>query len=291
MNRKKNKTGFRKVILYALFLCLLAPISACESETAWPVWDNNTPSPHTVFGVPEYNANDPCHNIVRQYDAFTVYYDDEVLAPRWTAVKVTCYIVDENSKMKRPGSFKTDNILKQKGYKVTKHSDYNNLFGQNKWDRGHMVQFDDARGYGKQAGLDSFYTSNICPQLKSLNGKGWLTLEKTCSEFARDYKVVWVYTGPVYDANKAPFEKGRKVPAPVAFYKIVASPLDNNNVNVLAFRMPQEPIPADVNVSTYIVPVRDIEKETGIDFFRDLPDKLEDQIETNKAALWPDLPN
>jgi endonuclease G len=88
-----------------------------------------------------------------------------------------------------------------------------------------------------------------------------------------------------------PFAKGRKIPAPIAFYKIVVSPLDSNNVNVLAFRMPQKPIPADVDVSKYLVTVRDIEKETGIDFFRQLPDDVEERIETNKANLWPDFPN
>ena len=286
----------RKVVLCALLLCSSAIISqtllAGQSKIIWPVWDNNTPYPNTIFGMPEYSKDDPCHNFVRQYSAFAVYYDDKVLSPRWTAIKVTRYIVDENGKMKRPGTFKSDKLLKQKGYKVTKHGDYSNpLLKPKKWDRGHMVQFDDARGYGKQAGTDSFYTSNICPQLKTLNEKGWLTLEKTCSEFARDYKVVWVYTGPIFDANKAPFAKGRKIPAPIAFYKIVASPLDNNNVNVLAFRMPQESIPADVDISKYQVTVRDIEKETGIDFFSDLPDDVEERIETNKGTLWPDLPN
>jgi endonuclease G len=286
----------RKVIFCALLLCLPAItgqiLLADESKIIWPVWDNNTPYPHTIFGRPDYNKNDPCHDVVREYGAFTVYYDDEVLSPRWTAIKVTHYIVDKNNKMKRPGTFKTDKQLKKEGYRVTKHTDYSNpLLGPKKWDRGHMVQFDDARGYGKQAGKDSFYTSNICPQLKVLNEKGWLALEKTCSEFARDYKVVWIYTGPIYDANKTPFAKGRKIPAPIAFYKIVLSPLDNNNVNVLAFRMPHELIPADVNVSKYLVTVRDIEKETGLDFFRDLPDNLEKQIETNKGNLWPDLPN
>jgi endonuclease G len=103
--------------------------------------------------------------------------------------------------------------------------------------------------------------------------------------------VVWIYTGPIYDAKKAPFAKGRKIPAPIAFYKIVVSPLDSNNVNVLAFRMPQKPIPANVDISKYLVTVRDIEKETGLNFFRQLPDDLEEQIETNKANLWPDLPN
>jgi DNA/RNA endonuclease G (NUC1) len=55
--------------------------------------------------------------------------------------------------------------------------------------------------------------------------------------------------------------------------------------------MPQKPIPANVDVSKYLVTVRDIEKETGLDFFRDLPDDVEESIETNKGKLWPDLPN
>ena len=154
-----------------------------------------------------------------------------------------------------------------------------------------MVQFDDARGYGQTAAEESFYTSNICPQLLALNQKGWLTLEETCTEFARDYEVVWIYTGPIYGENKVPFAEDRKIPKPIAFYKIVVSPGENNQVDVLAFRMPHKTIPRSVDVSEYLVSIRDIEEETGLDFLHELPDDLENVLETTVWDLWPDLPN
>jgi len=155
-----------------------------------------------------------------------------------------------------------------------------------------MVQFDDARGYGDQAGKDSFYTSNICPQLALLNQRGWLTLEEACTEFARDYDVAWIYTGPIYGEHKVPFAKGRKVPRPIAFYKIVVSPGENGQqVDVLAFRMTHEPIPRDVDLSEYLVSIREIEQETGLDFLHELPDDVENMVETSVWEIWPDLPN
>jgi endonuclease G len=273
---------------------LFSPASTAVAQATdvnWPTWDNDTPQPHTVFGKPIYNNHDPNHNIVREYGAFAVYYDDLVLSPRWTAIKLTHYMTDKNSHIKRPKKFKTDTFLKNKGYKVTGHKDYNNPTGVRKWNRGHMIQFDDARGYGQQAAKDSFYTSNICPQLARHNQAGWLTLEKQCTEFARDYEVAWVYTGPIYGENKVPFAQGRKVPKPIAFYKIVVSPGDANNVDVLAFRMPHKPIPSDADLSDYLVSIDDIEELTGLDFLHELPGDIEDMVEEAVWEMWPDLAN
>ncbi len=257
----------------------------------WPSWHDRTPNPHTIFGDPVYAKHDPNHNITRTHRAFTVYYDDTVLAPRWTAIKMTRGVADKNNNIKRLAKFKTDSVLKSKGYKVTKHEDYNNLKGKRTWDRGHMVQFDDARGYGLTAAQESFYTSNICPQLKALNPAGWLTLEETCTEFARDYEVVWIYTGPIYGESLKPFLPGRKIPNPVAFYKIVVSPGQSNEVRTLAFHVPHESIPRDVDLSQYLVSIDQIEAETNIDFLRELEDELEDRIEAQVGEMWPDLPN
>jgi endonuclease G len=152
-----------------------------------------------------------------------------------------------------------------------------------------MIQFDDARGYGKKAAEESFYTSNVCPQLAQHNQRGWLTLEETCTEFARDYEVAWIYSGPIYGEHEAPFAPGRKVPRPIAFYKIVVSPGDDDQVDVLAFRMPHEPIARDADLSDYLVSVRDIEQETGLNSLHTLPDDVENEIETSVWEIWPDL--
>jgi len=60
---------------------------------------------------------------------------------------------------------------------------------------------------------------------------------------------------------------------------------------VLAFRMPHKAIPRNVDVSEYLVSVRDIEDKTGLDFLHELPDDLENVLETTVWDLWPDLPD
>jgi endonuclease G len=278
-------------------MCICALLVSCSLFAAsalavnFPAWNNGTSKPHVVFGEPTYIRHDPNHNYVRKYKAFTVYYDDTVLSPRWTAIKMTKRVADKNSNIKRRERFLIDKVLKKKKYKVTKHEDYNNPRGVKKWDRGHMVQFDDARGYGVVAAKESFYTSNVCPQLALLNQRGWLSLEETCTELARDYNVVWIYTGPIYGEYKRPFARGRKVPKPIAFYKIVVSPGDSDQVDVIAFRMPHKSIPRDVDLSDYLVSIDDIEGETGLDFLHELEDDLEDEIESEVWEIWPDLPN
>jgi endonuclease G len=279
----------RKLTIGLVFLSLLLSTFSVVWAIDWPVWDNDKPEPHLVFGEPKYVNHDPNHNITLKYSAFTVYYDDTVLSPRWTAIKMTHHVADKNNDIDREDRFKVDNALKQKGYKVTTHDDYKNPTGSKKWNRGHMVQFDDARGYGSKAAKESFFTTNVCPQLALLNQKGWLTLEKNCTEFARDYEVAWIYSGPIYGEHKVPFASGRKVPKPIAFFKIVVSPGEDDQVDVLAFRMPHKSIASDADLSEYLVSVREIEEETGLDFLHTLPDDVEEEIETSVWEIWPDL--
>jgi endonuclease G len=273
------------------------PISISAYEGAPPStegiqvkWSPTDPEPHTVFGDPTYKKNDPKHNITREYFAFTVYYDDVILSPRWTAIKVTKEIADKNQDIKRLPKFKVDPELKEKGYQTATHDDYKNPVGMKKWARGHMVQFDDARGWGLQVAEESFYTTNICPQLAALNGQGWLSLEKLCTEYARDYDVVWVYTGPIYKEIK-PFAPDRKIPAPTAFYKIVVSPGEDGGIDVLAFIVPHKPLKSDADLSQFLTSIDNVEKQTGLDFLYELPDDYENYLEKTTWELWPKVGN
>jgi len=283
------------VLVSSVWILLLAGCAAPQHRVAkdagrlaWPARNPVSPLPHTVFGEPVYSGHDDQHNATRRYGAFTVYYDDRILGPRWTAIKMTSAIADANSGFSRPSRFKTDNFLRDNGFSFTTHGDYNNLPAEpRKWDRGHMVQFDDVRGYGDNAGRDSMFTTNVCPQLHDLNAKGWLALEKRMTKFARDYRRVWLLTGPIYGENPKPFTAGRRVPAPEAFYRIAVRETDGFGVAVVAFIMPQEPIPSDVDLSGFLTSIDEIEERTGLDFLRDLPDALEDSIEMAVSPMWP----
>jgi endonuclease G len=273
------------------------PVSTSVYEAAPPsaegigvTWSKTDHEPHTLFGDPIYNQHDDKHDITRRYFAFTVYYDDVIFSPRWTAIKITKEIADINQDIKRLKRFRVDPELKQKGFKTAAHNDYKNPTGMNSWARGHMIQFDDARGYGQQAADESFYTTNICPQLAALNGRGWLSLEKQCTEFARDYGVVWVYTGPIYSEIK-PFAPDRKIPAPTAFYKVVISPSQDGGIDVLAFIMPHEPLKSNIDLRAFLVSIDEVEEQTGLDFLCDLPDDYEIYLEKTVWELWPDIGN
>jgi endonuclease G len=269
-------------------------VSAADAATIdatpikWPPRDDASDEPHTIFGEPIYKDHDGKHDVVRNYSGFTVYWDDEVLGPRWTAIKLTAGMIDANDSVQRLLRFSPDSAIEDAGLQTTRHDDYKNPPGSRDWARGHMVQFDDARGWGEEAARESFYTSNITPQLQALNGKRWLALEELCSEYARDYGLVWVYSGPVYGSNPKPFATGRRVPSPVAFYKIVVSPGENNDVDVQAFLVPHREFDSDVKLSTFLVSVDQIEQATRINFLAELPDSVEAPLEAAVWGLWPD---
>lgn len=265
--------------------------SAASVAVVWPSQTPTGPAPHLVFGEPVYTLHDPDHQIVRRYRAFTVYYDESVLSPRWTAVKLTRQAADLDPGFDRDGQdFFPDEGLRDLGFAVTVHGDYRNAPNQRTWDRGHMVQFDDVRGYGNDAALESFLTTNICPQLAALNRTAWLKLEKLVTEFARDYEVVWVFTGPVYGNDPAPFLAGRKIPRPEGFYKVVVARGNDGGVEAIAFYMPHRETPSTDDLSKRIRSVDEIEVMTRIDFLPDLPDAVEDAVEGTLWELWPDLP-
>jgi len=263
-----------------------------------------SPEPHLIGGTPFYEAHDDAHNIVWQYSAFTLYYDDTVLAPRWTSIKVTSEMADLKPQLlvenfpdnERPPQFYVDEKLARLGYATTKHSDYNNVKTKNgkrsfKWHRGHMVPLDDARGYGYNAAIESFYVTNITPQLGSLNSAGWFELEQLVTEFARDYGTIWVYTGPVYDADLQPFEVGRKVPSPIGFYKIISRLNDFGEVDTLSFYYPHEPTPKGSDFNGFLKSVDAIEAMTDIDFFPEYQSARHQRMEMTENPLWEDIPD
>ena len=289
--RQKAQANLEELAALSLSATVEPHAKSDTYELEWPVHSIHSSKPHVVFGDPVYANHDDDVNMKREYGAFTIYYDEKALAPLWTAIKLSRAMADKNGDIDRSSRFKPDNFIRDEGYAVTKHTDYNNIQGQGiKWHRGHMVQFDDARGYGKQAAKDSFFTSNVTPQLASFNPAGWLTLEQLVTEFARDYGVLWVFTGPIYDGPLVPFESGRIVPKPDAFYKIVVAPGYGGSVDVLAFIMEHKAIARKVKIDDYLVSIDDIEQRTGLDFLTELPDGLEDFLEGATWEIWPDQP-
>lgn len=170
------------------------------------------------------------------------------------------------------------------------------------FDRGHLCASED-RVYLKEANDQTFYYSNISPQLKDFNGGFWRKLETRVQTWGRStadgvYDKVYVTKGgtlnkllknfkgttvdggtPTTDANGFTIHG---LACPEYYYMAVLSQKDDV-FHAIAFLVPHKEgmtrNPSSDELKEYVVSVDKLEEETGIDFFCNLPDVLENEVE------------
>jgi endonuclease G len=124
---------------------------------------------------------------------------------------------------------------------------------------------------------DTFFTSNISPQLHDFNAGVWNRLEQKVRYWATKYDGIYVITGGILLPSLKTIGQ-EKVSVPNYFYKIL---LDNSNgqYRMIAFLVPSKN--SDKPIYDFTVSVDSLEKMTGIDFFPKLDDKIENSLEKN----------
>ncbi len=204
-------------------------------------------------------------------DAFLVGYSDMRGNPLWVTYKLK-QVPKDAPHLKRPSSFKSD----WRGINKVEHKNYTH----SGYDRGHMApNYAISSLYGKDAQLETFIMTNITPQSPNLNRKLWQRLEAVeVSHFTQLADTVWVATGPIFTGSKEYLKNGSNVEVPDAFFKVYAMQPKKGEFKMLAFLMPQN-VKGNEPLSDYVVSVDKIEELTGLDFFHDLEDKLENSLE------------
>lgn len=148
------------------------------------------------------------------------------------------------------------------------------------YDRGHLCPAGD-RKYSQEAYEETFLTSNISPQDPEFNAGIWNDLEQKVRDWAYKYDGVFVIAGGVLKGNLKTIGKER-VAVPNQFYKIVYDP---ENEKMIAFLMPNRN--SNQPLKDFVVSVDSIETLTGIDFFPELDDPLENRLEAmNNYSIW-----
>lgn len=319
----------RKLItafLYAALIVFAAPYAAAETDAQWkpnafntlakcrPLWialgdvptDRNATGRDTTF---------VCH------PRFALSHDNVSKTPDWVLEKLTRTQV--SGSVNRPNKkFTSDKRVPPRGRAEDK--DYPpKAVGLA---RGHMAPSEDFNN-SVVAMKDTFVLSNAVPQVASFNGGIWGRFERRVRHIAVERKTVHVITGPVRRTGNAvsvtvPSEnacgreislKGpdiiqvcrahnenrnvkcsRGVGVPIAVFKIV---FDSAKDEVYAFVMPNNVHDRGGDdeltyLNKFRVPVATIEKMTGLQFFRQLPEqrqqKLLNACENNN--LWAPEP-
>lgn len=234
------------------------------------------------MGVPKAEGWSPgTWTRVFRNDGFMVGYSDLRGNPLWVIYKLTP-IPDDARRYRRPERFSTD----WRSLMRVDQDDYTD----SGYDRGHLApNYAISRIYGKDAQLDSFLMTNITPQKPNLNQKLWQRLEEAEADlFAPQFGTVWVVTGPIFGQKTRRLRSSSRVEIPEAFYKIYIVPAHTSHgAQMLAFVIPQN-VRGNEPLERFITEVDRVEALTGLDFFYDLEDPVENRLEAGiDPSSWP----
>lgn len=144
------------------------------------------------------------------------------------------------------------------------------------YSRGHMVPAGD-RLFNNHAMRETFYFSNMSPQLSSFNGGIWNELERLIRGWAIDHGVIKIITGPVLRPGLKKIGNN-EVSVPEYFYKVVLRTDESGRKMAAAFLMPHEK--SKDEVADYAVSINELEDIIGLDLFDGLlTETEEDQID------------
>lgn len=204
---------------------------------------------------------------VIHHEGYSLSYSEPHEQAEWVAYELKKEHLS-NSNFKRP-YFEIDKAVK------TGAADWRN-YRNSGYDRGHLCPAGD-RKYSKEAHDETFLTSNISPQRNEFNSGIWNRLEQKVRYWASKYDGVFVVTGGVL---KGPMETigQEKVAVPKHFYKVLID-VNTGEPKMIAFLIPHEP--SNKPLHEFVVSVDSLEALTGIDFFPELEDDVEDRLEAS----------
>ena len=283
MGKKSKKNTLYTIILLVLIgiATLVAELITTSEEQAVPANIAAAalvePTPASAesqlpYELPRVINNQP--EQVIQHLGYTVSYNPDWLVPNWVAYELTN--AETSGEQERKNHFKPDPLVN--GDPVVTGE-----YANSGYDRGHMAPAADMK-WSEQAMRESFYMTNMCPQLHSLNAGDWKDLEELARDWAQLYGNIYIACGPIVEPDYTTIGKNHMIAVPSAFYKVFLRQTRQGWTSI-GFIMPNRA--GSRPLMTYMLSVDEVEAQTGIDFFYNLPDNLESQIEsTYSVSDW-----
>ena len=160
------------------------------------------------------------------------------------------------------------------------------------YDRGHIMASAD-RLYSRTANEQTFYYSNITPQVGSFNSGIWLELEGAVRGWGKNNSfrdTLYVVKGGTIREDQVLHTIGKsEIVVPKYNYMAVLSK-KGDNYKSIGFWFENRYYPEPYILENHAVSISELEELTGIDFFHNLPDEIESVVETRKRISdWPGL--
>lgn len=231
------------------------------------------------------------HNIISVHElpepegvTLSLEWDCEKKAQRWTCYQFHDGFRRNVSRTKGDPWVDDPNIPEQ--YR-THSKDYASTGGV--YHRGHMCNSLD-RLHSAEQNLQTFFISNAHPQFASHNTGLWKSLEDRVNKWGMDSNfrdTLYVVKAGTIDGDRVltPMQSNNPGTQPVLVPKYMYMAIlckKGNNYKAIAFWTEHNKEPRGGRpLREFAKSIRELEKLTGIDFFCNLPDKIERTVEEN----------
>ncbi|MDX1651140.1 MAG: DNA/RNA non-specific endonuclease [Brumimicrobium sp.] len=220
---------------------------------------------HFHYGVasPNYQTQ-----LIR-HTCISISYNPDCRQAEWVVYSLRKEVL-ENAEITRTDRFIPDPLLPDS---ISAHDkDYY----KSGYDRGHLAPAADMAGSLKCM-QESFYYSNISPQLPGFNRGIWKKLEAQVRKWAVQYDSILVVTGPLLGIDENNRIKSSQVCIPKGFFKALLIYYEGKPYGI-GFFVPHLSLSKDI--SEYRVSIDQLEKITGFDFFPSLKKKVQKRMES-----------
>ena len=211
-------------------------------------------------------------NQIIKHTFYTLSYSEKNEQAEWVAYELTKSKV--YGQVSRTDNFREDPLVKTGSATL---SDYKG----SGYDRGHLAPAGDMKS-SRTSMSESFYMSNMSPQIPSFNRGIWKKLEGQVRTWAVENEHIYIVTGGILSSKLGSIGNG--VTIPKYYYKVI---LDYNEpeIKAIALILPNEK--GTKQLDEYVVTIDRVENLTGIDFFPALPDDLENKLEADSdPSKW-----
>ena len=198
--------------------------------------------------------------------AYSLVYNEQTEQADWVAYNLEAKELAKN--FKRKNNFRPDTMVNTQ---TANNADYY----KSGYDRGHLAPAADMT-WNKQAMSESFFYSNMSPQLPAFNRGIWKHLEAKVRKLAAKYNNIYVCVGPIFMDSIITIG-ANKVAVPSHYYKALLVYNDTLQQSI-AFVMPNQK--SSEPISNYAISVDSLEQIIHLDLYHSLPNSKEKNIES-----------
>lgn len=217
---------------------------------------------------------------------FSLEYDVNLRHARWVAFSFDATTSQKNTG--RSDAWSWDPKIPAK-YEVDRSWFYG-------YDRGHIAASSD-RVYSKEANKQTFYYTNMSPQVSRFNQGIWNNLEQRVQAWGRDNgfrDVLFVVKGGTIREGEYSKKINGIMPVPKYYWMALLAKKKDGSFHSIAFWLENRSYDGSfTRWLDYALSIDELEQKTGIDFFHNLPDSTENQVEAenprNNTQNWPGI--